>query len=208
MNSKNKTKNPASCCTDFSCRLHPFSPLKSDQKMKITNNLRYRKIFTLFSALVLIFGASATGNTGTFEEWIDQFDLDENEQDPKRNPSGDGISNLLKYALNLDPNIAARKALPKPEIIDDRLRLTIDKNPDAADLKYHLEGSSDLENWSRDDISISEEKDAIIATDEAAEPNDSRFLRLRVSMSGDNDNNDEGCEDCYIHLFDGDDFTD
>src|SRR5690625_1378936 len=182
MNSKNKTKNPASCCTDFSCRLHPFSPLKSDQKMKITNNLRYRKIFTLFSALVLIFGASATGNTGTFEEWIDQFDL--------------------------DPNIAARKALPKPEIIDDRLRLTIDKNPDAADLKYHLEGSSDLENWSRDDISVSEEKDAIIATDEAAEPNDSRFLRLRVSMSGDNDNNDEGCEDCYIHLFDGDDFTD
>jgi autotransporter-associated beta strand protein len=41
--------------------------------------------------------------TSSFGEWLQQFGLSGAAADPAAAPAGDGISNLLKYAFNLDP---------------------------------------------------------------------------------------------------------
>ncbi len=64
-------------------------------------------------------------------------------------PSGDGLPNLVKYALGLDPtqpNLADRPALSSANGI---LSLTFTRRRDAADITYAVEGTSDLAGaWS------------------------------------------------------------
>ena len=59
------------------------------------------------------------------------------------NPSGDGLSNLLKYALGLSPLVASTN----PETEDTStgyLRLTVPKNPNATDLTFNVQVTGDL----------------------------------------------------------------
>ena len=61
------------------------------------------------------------------------------------NPSGDGIDNLLKYALGLNPLVATSN----PETEDTTsgyLRLTVPKNPNATDITYAVQVTGDLTN--------------------------------------------------------------
>lgn len=70
-------------------------------------------------------------------------------------PGGLGIPSLLRYALNLDPDIPNRNLLPIVERVtlqldgrrEDFLSLTFTRRPDAVDLNYIVEASSDLEHW-------------------------------------------------------------
>ena len=68
-------------------------------------------------------------------------------------PSGDGISNLMKYALGLNPNrISSGSAtLPHTQLLPvtgtNHLMLTFTYNTNATDLAYLVEASSDLTTW-------------------------------------------------------------
>lgn len=67
---------------------------------------------------------------------------------PLANPSGDGITNLMKYALGLNPLIAYdRASLPqgRPQAIDlqPTLTYTFTRNTAATDLTYQIEVTSD-----------------------------------------------------------------
>jgi hypothetical protein len=59
-------------------------------------------------------------------------------------PAGDGIPNLVKYALCLDP--AQSVSLPQPEIGNNRLKLTFQRDPARSDITITVEGTSDLIN--------------------------------------------------------------
>ena len=66
-------------------------------------------------------------------------------------PDGDGIVNLLEYALNLDPFTPGRTGLPVTSTLAQGgaayATLTYTKVKAATDLTYAVEVSADLVNW-------------------------------------------------------------
>jgi hypothetical protein len=67
-------------------------------------------------------------------------------------PAGDGIPNLIKYALGLDPYTpAASSQLPSGSILPDNgqsyLTLTVNTVAQAPDVTYAVEVSGDLQSW-------------------------------------------------------------
>jgi hypothetical protein len=65
---------------------------------------------------------------------------------------GDGIPNILEYALNLDPTVPDSAALPPPVISGGYLTLSYVPNALATDLTFAVESSSDLVNWGTADV--------------------------------------------------------
>ena len=63
------------------------------------------------------------------------------------NPSGDGISNLLKYALNANPNVANRGALPVISTTGGALSMFYTVNAWVSDLAFAPEVSGDMMTW-------------------------------------------------------------
>ncbi len=59
------------------------------------------------------------------------------------NPSGDGLVNLVKYALGLDPTMPEINPVTA-DTSTGYLRLTVPKNPNATDITYNVQFTSDL----------------------------------------------------------------
>jgi hypothetical protein len=104
------------------------------------------------------------------------------------NPSGDGISNLVKYALGLDPSVSAVSGLPKVEVDRDRgiLTLTYTKAISATDVAYIVIWSDSFDSWSSNGVTeelVSD--DGVIQTVRAKValgPGVKRFIRLQVNQ--------------------------
>jgi autotransporter-associated beta strand protein len=101
-------------------------------------------------------------------------------------PDGDGIVNLLEYALATAPNIPGITTIVRDmENVSgtDYLRLTILKNPAATDLTYTVETTGDLSDsgsWSDTHALIEEDSPTqLIVRDTISGPR--RFIRLRVA---------------------------
>lgn len=62
--------------------------------------------------------------------------------------AGDGLTNLLKYALGLDPRLPANGALPLPAQTAEEWTFTYVRPPDRADIAYTVLVSTDLATWS------------------------------------------------------------
>lgn len=88
-----------------------------------------------------------------FDEWRQlHFDAEELADStisgPSAAPAGDGISNLMKYALGLgDPKTPARDLLPAAEVVGGELQLTYSRAKNATDVELVVEVSTDLVNW-------------------------------------------------------------
>lgn len=109
---------------------------------------------------------------------------------PQANPSGDGVSNLLKYAFSSDPMVADRSALPQTAIENGALTLTYTVNKIATDLTYTVEVSSDMVTWNSGTAYTTLPEVVTDGTDfQTVEVADlvpvssvkSRFIRLRVA---------------------------
>lgn len=61
--------------------------------------------------------------------------------------AGDGLTNLLKYALGLDPRLPANGALPLPARTAEEWTFTYVRPPDRADITYTVLVSTDLATW-------------------------------------------------------------
>src|SRR5262249_47978116 len=70
---------------------------------------------------------------------------------PTATPAGDGISNLMKYALNLNPKTSGIGGLPTLSLTSSNgqryLTLTYTKVISATDITYLPEVTSDLHSW-------------------------------------------------------------
>ncbi len=66
---------------------------------------------------------------------------------PQADPDGDGLANLLEYALGLPPKTADINDLPTGAINSGSLTLTFNKNRAASDVVFTPEVSSDLSLW-------------------------------------------------------------
>ena len=109
-------------------------------------------------------------------------------------PNGDGIVNLLEYALNLDPLTANRAGLPvaAPATLNGttNLTLTYTRVKAATDLAYVVEVSADLVTWNSGsaytaDVSVIDQgtTQQVATRDLTAisAVNPRRFIRLRVT---------------------------
>ncbi|MEX2382362.1 MAG: hypothetical protein WD490_08265 [Opitutales bacterium] len=128
-----------------------------------------------------------------FEEWManqpSMFQAPEELQDPGDTPAGDGVENLLKYALGVPPMESAAGSLPVAKIEEaegkEYLTLSFDKNPYAAGIEYTVEISSDFEQWESGagNVDIIEETGARMTARDAIPVGDEerRSMRLLVN---------------------------
>ncbi len=138
-------------------------------------------------------GDEPDGYAAWLEEFFTPGEIDNGAlTGPEADPDGDGVSNLLEYALGGDPTQPDRGVLPVQGIqtIDgaDYLSLAFTRPEGIDDVVYAVESSSDLINWSPETElvdSVSEDGE-IIETHRDTFPLDQeerRFLRLRITIN-------------------------
>ena len=92
-------------------------------------------------------------NQSTFEGWPDHHFAEEERNSPNVHESdasaaGDGVSNLMKYALFMDPRKHLEPGrIPVISQVDGRLRLSNSGRTGAEDIDCQVEVSSDLAHW-------------------------------------------------------------
>jgi hypothetical protein len=104
------------------------------------------------------------------------------------NPAGDGITNLIKYTLGLDPQQAY---LPGSGLIAELdpagfLRMAVNKNPAAADVSLAIEVTGDItasDSWSSAETTVEENSATLLkARDNVSiTSGQNRFIRLKVA---------------------------
>jgi regulation of enolase protein 1 (concanavalin A-like superfamily)/dienelactone hydrolase len=117
-------------------------------------------------------------------------------------PDGDGIANLLEYALadtgsSLDPADANTAGLPTVTVESSKLKLSFERNTSATDVKYEIEASDDLATWTTiatrnagasswtfvSPVNVTDSGGAVTVTDSATITSTSRrFLRLKATV--------------------------
>ena len=110
---------------------------------------------------------------------------------------GDGLPNLLEYALNSPPNLASPGSIPIPGASDNRFRFSFTRNLSAADLTYVIEATDDLaalawtplatkagsETWSvASGANVSDPGSGSVTVTDAVDMSSAprRFLKLRI----------------------------
>ena len=99
-------------------------------------------------------------------------------------PDGDGVPNLLNYALGLDPLAPATNPIVG-DINTGYLRLTVPRNPTATDVSFHVEVADNMSapawgtNGTTVDIDTPELLQVHNKTAVAESPGG--YIRLRVS---------------------------
>ncbi len=102
---------------------------------------------------------SGKQSASTYEEWRNLHFSEAQRDDPAvsgeaADPAGDGVGNLIKYALNLNPWKPSAHLLP-PSTLNSHglLTLTYTKPAGRDDIEYNVEVSQDLVHWkSGDDL--------------------------------------------------------
>jgi hypothetical protein len=113
----------------------------------------------------------------TLEDWrLLHYGVSENSGDAANaaSPRGDGIPNLIKYALGMDPSVNSSSEEIMVLQTDPRwmnIQLTIPEETQRSDIHYLLEFSEDLTSWttiakSRGQESFTKETDAVFGTPE------------------------------------------
>ncbi len=108
-------------------------------------------------------------------------------------PAGDGIPNLLKYALGMNPTVPATDGLPEMKMTNSRLALTFNRQKSATDVIYEVQAAGDLFGFSNNPTVLwssasnaygggTNSSQAVTVQDavDAASTN-RRFMRLQIS---------------------------
>ena len=101
------------------------------------------------------------------------------------NPSDDGLPNLVKYALGLDPTVPTANPVTV-DVSTGYLRLTTPRNANATDVTLAVQVSGDLTNpasWTTTGTTIDQNTATMLQVQDATAVNTAaeRFLRLTVT---------------------------
>ncbi len=99
----------------------------------------------------------------------------------------DGVSNLLEYALNLDPKKAQTGVPAAPQLQNGAVVITYNKIVDATDLTYAIYESPDLHTWTAaavtNEILADDGRVQLIQASVPAGAASKKFFQLRVTRS-------------------------
>jgi hypothetical protein len=97
---------------------------------------------------------AASGATTTYQMWVTGYNLTGGNALETAAPARDGVSNLVKYALGLDPHLPAlaptdgtHPGLPLLERVRDSVRFTFVSDSGKADVSCTVESCEDLATW-------------------------------------------------------------
>jgi kumamolisin len=101
------------------------------------------------------------------------------------NPSGDGIVNLLKYALGLNP-LTPTATNVTGDTSTGYLRLTVPKNPNATDIIYAVQVTSNLADpgsWTAAGTTVDQNTSTLLQVQDNTAVNEAepRFIRLQIT---------------------------
>ena len=99
--------------------------------------------------------------------------------DLHQDTSGDGVSLLMAYALELDPNLNLRGSLPVPVLGADTLRMSFYSA--SPGITYSVETSTDRRGWTTEGVTLSDPDPGGQRTASVSRDAQSRFLRLVVA---------------------------
>ncbi len=121
-----------------------------------------------------------------FQSWgVPFFSVDEilEVEWATRDPDGDGLSNLLEYALNLHPKIPSSTDLIGVDESGENLILTYQKDTSKPDISYQVEASAKLVTW-EDKTDVLDSTDGPIQTRHASISFQDafKFLRLKITQ--------------------------
>ena len=93
--------------------------------------------------------------------------------------NGDGVSLLMAYALDLDPNENLQAKMPAPVVEGGSLSMSLHAaSPEL--ITFTVETSTDLRNWTEDGVSLSAPNAQGEVTASIDHDSPQRFLRLTV----------------------------
>jgi hypothetical protein len=106
--------------------------------------------------------------------------------------AGDGIANLVKYALGMNPTVPTTNGLPDMKMTNNKLALTFNRQKSATDVVYEVQAAGDLFGFSNATVLWSSATNAYGGGTNASEsvtvqdsvPTDStnrRFMRLQIT---------------------------
>lgn len=168
----------------------PFSPLVADLTASdyldaaLLPGTTYFYNLTAFTTdLGPVAGPAAATSWAALQTWRqEKFGSADNtgRGSDQADPDGDGLANLLEYALGGDPINAASAPQPVASISESRLQLTFRRS--REDVIYTVEGSSTLapDSWVPVPFTLSAVGELSTATDNEPIPA-RRFLRLRIT---------------------------
>lgn len=113
---------------------------------------------------------------------------DESISGPSADPVGDGIPNLLRYALGAEPRTPDPAALPSTAVEDDYLTLTFAAPADLTGVVSEVQTSGELAGWESNAVLLRDEPGTdgeTIYTYRDSVPmtgNNRRFMRLKVTQ--------------------------
>lgn len=92
--------------------------------------------------------------------------------------NGDGVNLLTAYALDLDPSMNLAPQMPRPELGEGTMAMSF--HGDAQGIRYTVETSNDLENWTTDGVTLSDSNEDGMRSATVDRGSSLRFLRLVV----------------------------
>ncbi|NJR43112.1 MAG: hypothetical protein HC767_11125 [Akkermansiaceae bacterium] len=118
------------------------------------------------------------GAESAIKPWLvsQGFAFDANLQDDGNN---DGVSLLMAYALNLQPNQNLSGSMPKPVINGNQMNFSFYAG--SAGVNYSVETSSDLQNWTTTGVTLSSPSASQVRTASVSATAQKQFMRLVAS---------------------------
>ena len=134
---------------------------------------------------------NVTVNPAGFDGWASGYGLTGAAALAAADPDGDGISNLIEYALGLDPTAANANPIQLSQVVvngSTYLQLSVNRNPAVTNVL--IEGLSagtlgDPAAWSTGTtVTVSDTESVFTVRDnQPIETNNKRFLRLRFTLT-------------------------